>query len=120
MAGLALMTLLYPREDVSLFNIRAVFPSMEEVLGANTEEDITDTEEEEEDTLPEMTPEELMDLRMAELEAARDSEFMVFCQKSPTRLQMPDDDIAYLDPVFEALEMLLSGPSALCTMVTLN
>ena len=104
MAGLALMTLLYPREDVSLFNIRAVFPSMEEVLGANTEENITDTEEEEEDTLPEMTPEELMDLRMAELEAARDSEFMVFCQKSPMRLQMPDDDIAYLDPVFEALE----------------
>lgn len=111
MAGLALMALLYPREGVTFFNVQAEFPSMEEVLGAETEESITETEtEEEKDTLPEMTPEQLMDMRMAELEAARDSEFMVFCRKSPTRLHMPDDDITYLDPVFEALEHASERP----------
>ena len=111
MAGLALMALLYPREGVTFFNVQAEFPSMEEVLGAETEKSITETEtEEEKDTLPEMTPEQLMDMRMAELEAARDSEFMVFCRKSPTRLHMPDDDITYLDPVFEALEHASERP----------
>ena len=112
MVGLALLAWSYPRDGIRLFNVLAEFPSMENVLGRDEAagEPFIEEELEVEDTLPELTPEELLDRQMEALQASRDSEFMAFCQKSPTRLHMPDDDVAYLDPVFEALDQAKERP----------
>ena len=107
LGGLALLAHFFPRDGIPFMGMLMEFPSLENVMGRGEEEILT---EEEEDTLPELTPEELMDLRMKALEASRDSEFQVFCQKSPTRIQMPEDDVTYLDPVFEALEQAKGKP----------
>jgi lysophospholipase L1-like esterase len=112
MVGLALLAWSYPRDGIRLFNVLAEFPSMENVLGRDeaADEPFIEEELEEQVTLPELTPEELLDRQMEALQASRDSEFMAFCQKSPTRLHMPDDDVAYLDPVFEALDQAKERP----------
>jgi len=110
MAALALLALSFPREGLPFFGAQMEFPSLDEALGKETEDSLFVEEEEVEDTLPELTPEELMDLRMQALQASRDSEFLSFCQKSPTRLHMPNDDVSYLDPVFEALEQAARRP----------
>lgn len=109
MAGLAILAFYYPRDGISVFNVVAEFPSVGDVLG-ESEEELFVEEVEEKDTLPDLTPEELMDRRMEALQASRDSEFMAFCEKSPTRLHMPDNDVAYLDPVFESLEHAKERP----------
>ena len=108
MAALALLAHFYPRDGVQVGNVLAEFPSVQDVIGEEVETDtLVEEVEAQADTL---TPEELVDLRMAELKAAKDSQFVSFCSKSPTRFYMPDDDLTYLDPVFEALEAAREKP----------
>lgn len=107
LAGLAGMALVYPQEGIQIGSFLAEFPSLDKVMGNESEaeaEEIAEEEVVEEEPEPDLSPEELVAQRLEELKMERDSEFLVFCQKSPTRLYLPNDDMTFLDPVFDALE----------------
>ncbi len=97
--GLAFLASLFPVGGIHLGGVLLEFPSLSSVLnkGQLQEEEF---EVEEADTL---SPEELLQQRLEALHASRDSEFMAFMTSSPTRFFMPDDDVTYLDPLFDAL-----------------
>lgn len=96
--GLALLSILFPQDGIKFGGVLWEFPSIASVLGENPIEE--DVEEEEADTL---SPEELMEMRLADLHAAKDSSFLAEMQKNPARFYLPDDDITYLDPLYDAL-----------------
>lgn len=98
--ALWMLSCLFPRQGIKIGqSVSLNFPSLDEVLAEEEE-----PEEEEVDSVVQvLSPEELMELRKAEQQAALDSEFVAFCRKSHTRIHMPDGDVTYLDPVFEAL-----------------
>ena len=104
--GLVLLTLCFPPEGIYINKVQLRFPSLSQVLGHSDEDDVQ--QEEEEITL---TPEELMELRMAALHAARDSEFVASIEQNPARFFMPDDDITYFDSLFSSLERASSRPT---------
>lgn len=83
------------------------FPSPNEIL---EEQELQQEAEEVDSAVEILSPEELMELRKAEQQAAKDAEFEAFCTKSATRIHMPNDDVTYLDPVFEALEKANERP----------
>ena len=104
--SLFLMAAFFPREGVYINNVLFRFPSLSEVFGQEAE-----PVEEEEPEVEQLSPEELMAQRLAALHAARDSEFVAYIAKSPTRLYMPDDDVAYLDPFFQAMDDATKHPT---------
>ncbi|MCR4921822.1 MAG: hypothetical protein K5945_09000 [Bacteroidaceae bacterium] len=106
--GLFLMAAIFPREGAYINNILFRFPSLSEVFGQEPE---PLEEEEEEPEAVQLSPEELMEQRLATLHAARDSEFVAYIAKSPTRFYMPDDDVAYLDPFFQAMDNAAQHPT---------
>ena len=88
--GLGLMAAFFPREGVYIYDVLFRFPALSEVMGPEPEamEEEGEEEEAEADTL---SPEELMEQRLAALHASRDSEFVAYIAKSPTRFYMPED-----------------------------
>ena len=100
--GLALMSMLFPRNGIRLGSVLLEFPTMEDVMG-RAEEELAEVEAEEEEAADTLSPEELMELRLAALHAAKDSEFVAGMDGNPARFYLPNDDIEYLDPLFEAL-----------------
>ena len=105
--SLFLMAAFFPREGVYINNVLLRFPSLSEVFGQEPEP----VEEEEEPEVEQLSPEELMEQRLAALHAARDSEFVAYIAKSHTRLYMPEDDVAYLDPFFQAMDDAAKRPT---------
>ena len=106
--GLVLMALFFPPQGLSLPGGTVLrFPSLSEVLATpdNPEEETA-----EEDTLPELSPEEIMEQRMAALHAARDSEFVAAIAQNPARFFMPQEDVTYLDTFFLRLEEAQQHP----------
>lgn len=103
--GLALLAWLFPRDGIQVGGVLLEFPSLSEVMGSSENQDNIEEQEaeEESDEVEELSPEELMAQRLAALHAAKDSEFVSYMEGSSTRFYMPDDDVAYLDPFFEAL-----------------
>lgn len=101
--GLAMLAAFYPEEGVQIGVAHLDYPSLYSVLGETEVEAEMDSVPMEPE-VQQLSPEELMEQRMAEVDAARDSEFVTFCMKNPTRIHMPDDDLTYLDAVFEALD----------------
>ena len=97
--GLALLSVLFPRDGVRIGGILWEFPTIASVLGESPEE-MVEEEVQEADTL---SPEELMELRLAALHEAKDSTFLADMEKNPARFYLPDDDITYLDPFYDAL-----------------
>lgn len=104
--GLALMAAFFPREGVYINNVLFRFPALSEVIGHEPEVVV-----EEEAVVDTLSPEELMEQQLAALHAARDSEFVAYIGKSPTRFYMPDDDVAYLDPFFQAMDGASKHPT---------
>lgn len=100
--GLGLMAAFFPREGVYIYDVLFRFPALSEVMGPEPEA-VEEEGEEEEAAADTLSPEELMEQRLAALHASRDSEFVAYIAKSPTRFYMPEDDAAYLDPLFQAL-----------------
>lgn len=102
LAGLALLSFIFPRDGIRLGSILFEFPSLSAVLGEPAE--VEDTLDADIDSAAiELSPEELMAQRLEALHAAKDSEFVAYMETSPTRFYLPDSDAAYLDPVFDAM-----------------
>lgn len=97
--GLALLSCLFPRNGMQLGGVLWEFPTIASVLG----EPPSEVEEEEAVEADTLSPEELLEQRLAALRATKDSTFLSDIAKNPARFYLPDDDVAYLDPLFEAL-----------------
>lgn len=101
-AGLALLCLCFPSKGLPLYgNLRMQLPALADVLRADAE---TEQTEEEADLLPELTPEELLEVRRNALNAERMDEFRNYCNTNAARIYMPDNDDTYLDELWEALQ----------------
>lgn len=95
-AMLAIMSWQFPAEGIQVGPIKFEFPSLADVLGDAEETDITDE--------PVISPEELLQLRLDALVAAKDNEFLEYIDNSEARFYMPDSDLTYFDDLFAKLE----------------
>lgn len=104
LAGLVLLSMCFPSDGIGLTDgMRLRFPSLAEVMGQKAPED--EIVPEELDTLPELTPEELLEMRQQSLNAQKIDEFRAYCATNAARIYMPEDDETYLDGLWEALQM---------------
>jgi len=112
LAGLVLLCVCFPSDGLPLVgNTRLRFPSLTEVLDKGSDcgeegwEEETDSLDEAPET-PDLTPEELLQMRQKALNAKQIDEFRTYCSKDAARIYMPGDDETYLDGLWE---MLLSA-----------
>ena len=106
LAGLVLLCLCFPSDGLPLGGgLRLRFPSLTEVMGQGTGDNNQEEVYEEEDTLPDLTPEELLQMRQDALNAQKIEEFRAYCEKDAARIYMPDDDETYLDGLWETLQL---------------
>ncbi len=97
LAGLAAICLLFPQQGITIGDTTLEFPSLLQVFDA-------DQNEEEEDSITVLSPEELLEQRMASLQTQKTDEFHQFAMNSPQRIYMPNGDETYLDNFFMSLE----------------
>ncbi|MCF0196811.1 MAG: hypothetical protein HUK03_06205, partial [Bacteroidaceae bacterium] len=90
---LGVLSVVFPRDGVEVCGHRWLFPSIAEVINVAPE-----------DTTPSLTPEELLEMRLAEVLAAREDAFQTYTKESPARFYFPGDDSTYFDALYEALE----------------
>lgn len=103
LAGLALLCTCFPSAGLPLGeSIRLRFPALAEVMGGDKEEAYTAYEEV--DTLPPLTPEELLQMRQDSLNNMQIEKFRAYCTTDAARIYMPDDDETYLDGLWQALQ----------------
>lgn len=81
MAMLATLAFFFPKEGIQIGPLHLNFPSLWDVLAVNKDE--------EEESEPELTPEQLLEQERASLKALQDSTFTDFCQNSPIKISMP-------------------------------
>ena len=114
LAGLVLLCVCFPSDGLPVGGgIRLRFPSLTEVMGktsssfsSNEEDDeVSPEEDSEEDTLSDLTPEELLQMRQDALNAKQIDEFRAYCEKDAARIYMPDNDETYLDGLWETLQL---------------
>ena len=106
LAGLVLLCLCFPSDGLPLGGgLRLRFPSLTEVMGQGTGDNNQEEVYEEEDTLPDLTPEELLQMRQDALNAQKIEEFRAYCEKDAARIYMPDNDETYLDGLWETLQL---------------
>ena len=84
------LCLFFPKEGITIGSLNLKFPSLHEVLS------LGNTEEEEAHKL---TPEELLEIRMAALMEMQDSTFLDFCHNSPIRICMPKIHLQVVDSI---------------------
>ncbi len=102
LAGLALLCFCFPSKGLPLYgNWRVQLPALADVLSTDVE---AEWQEEETDILPEMTPEELLEVRRNALAAERMDEFRNYCNTNAARIYMPNNDDTYLDELWEELQ----------------
>jgi len=97
LAGLALLCMFFPKGGIRMGDVTLRFPALTEALAVP--EEPADT-----DTVAVLSPEEIMEQRLAALKTEKMEEFNVYCQKDPARLYLPEDDEAYLDAFFEKMQ----------------
>ena len=97
LVGLAMLCMLFPRGGIRLGNMTLRFPALSEVL--DVAEEPVDT-----DSIVVLTPEEIMEQRLAALKTEKMEEFNDYCRTNPARLYLPDDDETYLDAFFEKMQ----------------
>ena len=95
--GLTAICCLMPEGGLALGGVKLEFPSLLQVFDAGDDEEVRDSVEM-------LSPEELLEQRMASLQTQKADEFHQFASTSPQRIYLPGDDETYLDPFFEALE----------------
>lgn len=91
--GLALVSIVFPKDGVELCGVKFEFPSLTEAL--TTEAMATAQTEEEAAAIED---------QVATLHNAKEQEFREFCSTSPNRIFCPNDDVSYLDGLFDQLE----------------
>lgn len=116
MAMLGCLALFFPEEGLQIGSFNLQFPNLREALR------IGDNDEEEDE---ELTPEQLLEMRMASLMQAQDSAFLDFCQHSPIRIAMPrihqyradtltfDQYMALTDSVRQLCDSIVMQPDSL-------
>lgn len=92
--GLTLICIVFPEDGISIGNIKLKFPTLSEAL---TPAPSTQT-----DSIRKIDKE--VEQQIDALHNAKQKEFDNFCKNSPTRIYMPDNNVEYLDPLFEALD----------------
>ena len=97
LAGLALLCISFPQGGFRVGDMTLRFPNLAEALAVP--EEPADT-----DTVAILSPEEIMEQRLAALKTEKMEEFNEYCQKDPARLYLPDDDETYLDAFFEKMQ----------------
>ena len=95
--GLALLCMLFPKGGIRLGNMTLRFPALSEVL--DVPEEPADS-----DSIAVLTPEEIMEQRLAALKTEKLEEFNDYCRTNPARLYLPNDDETYLDAFFEKMQ----------------
>ncbi len=118
LAGLVLLSISFPSDGLELAgDYRMRFPGLNEAMGKpladsplneEDEEDalfVEDIEEPEPEQEPDLTPEELLQMRQDALNAQKIEEFRDYCAKNVARIYMPDDDETYLDGLWETLQL---------------
>lgn len=104
LAGLVLLCVCFPSDGIALGErICLRFPGLAEAMGHSEEEEEYVTNEEV-DTLPAITPEELLQMRQDSLSNMQIEKFRTFCKTDVARIYMPDDDEMYLDDLWKALQ----------------
>lgn len=93
-ASLGAVSYYFPEEGIDIKGVNVRFASIQDVLG---EEDVEVAE-------PEISPEELMEIRKKEILAAQKDSIETFFHNSPIRFHFPEDDITFFDSLFAALE----------------
>lgn len=110
LAGLVLLCICFPHDGLPLAgNTRLRFPTLKEAMektnGSHRQE-----EEEEADTVqeapeqPDLSPEELLQMRQDALNAQQIDEFRKYCSEDAARIYMPEGDETYLDGLWETLQ----------------
>ena len=103
LAGLALLCVCFPADGLPLIGgIRLRFPALAEVMGQPERQE--DAIFEEADTLPPLTPEELLQMRQDSLAGVQMEKFRNYCTTDAARIYLPDDDETYLDGLWETLQ----------------
>lgn len=97
LAGLALLCVFFPKGGIRVGETTLRFPALAEVL--DVPEEPADT-----DSVAVLSPEEIMEQRLAALKTEKMEEFNIYCQKDPARLYLPDDDETYLDDFFQKMQ----------------
>lgn len=95
--GLAAICLFFPAEGIKVGGVKLEFPTMLQVLDA-TEEEVP------EDSVQLLSPEELLEQRMASLKTQKSDEFHLFASTSPQRIYLPGNDETFFDAFFQSLE----------------
>lgn len=93
---------MFPQEGVQYGALTLKWPSLKEFLVL--------PEPELQDTIPELSPEELLAIELEAVRQARESDFRLFCDTSTLRICLPGGDCSYLDPFFAALDSAVVSP----------
>lgn len=96
--GLSALCVLMPEEGILLGSVRLEFPSLLTVFSGDQPEEVEDT------VAAKLSPEELLEQRMASLKTQKIEEFRQFAESSPQRIYLPGGDETYLDAFFQSLE----------------
>ena len=91
--ALTFLCIIFPDDGISFFGSTLEFPSLSEVF--KTQKDSTENKN---------APQEIISKRKSDLDIKKENEFKVFCETNPARFYMPNNDIAYLDKFFKALD----------------
>lgn len=94
LASLGLLCIIFPNDGMSFFGTTLKFPSIAEVISVDKDSVAA----------PQESPKDIIEKRKSDLEIAKENEFKKFCETSPARFFLPNDDIAYLDNFFKALD----------------
>lgn len=106
LAGLVLLCIFFPSDGLPLGGgIRLRFPHLTEIMGQEAEDKEQEEVYEEADTMPDLTAEELLQMRQDALNAQQIEEFRAYCAKDAARIYMPGDDETYLDGLWETLQL---------------
>ena len=89
-AALAVLCHVFPSDGIRLGPVTLRMPSLEEILRGEEDEG--------------ETPEKLMARRMAAIREARKNDFLDFFANDPARIHLPQDDLAFFDSLFVALD----------------
>lgn len=93
--GLAFISIVFPKDGITIGNIKLEFPTLTEVM-TPAESPAPADEPDKED--------EAMQAKLDSLHNMKDAEFLEYCKTSPSRIYMPNNDLTYLDDFFKALD----------------
>ncbi len=94
-ASLAIICLLFPDGGINFFGTKLEFPSLSEVFDTPNDSTANDNSS---------SPKDVITQRKSDLDIKKENEFKKFCETSPARFFMPDNDVTYLDKFFKALD----------------